>query len=719
MHRLPEAVQESIESSQIPSPPEILLRLLRTVDDEQATMADLAGIVGKDPGLASRILGVANSPALRRGRELKDIDTCLIALGTRLIRSLATCLAIQRLFERDARQDGVDIADFWTHSLLVGELARGIADIAAYPAPDEAYLAGLLHNIGELVMLSAIGEPYRRFLLNSADNPRLLGEETQLFATTHAEVGGWLIDRWELDSVLGDSVAFHHATPGQILTATALPQIVWLAQALVTLPDDTPDVGLVINGASFTVRKADLLAMREQAIERTRQIAEALGMALPETFPKRRTALPAQPPVQPATGNPAEDELATLMGGMALLQPLQQDLFQLGSDKEVLLALQESARILFELSKVAILLANDAGDALSGERVGGQPDLFRQLSIPLLASRSLAAAAVVQRQVRTTFDSQQPLPLLDLQLARALSAEGLLCIPMLARSRVIGVMICGLSARQHSRLQKRIPWLANFGKIAAISLDAALEAERHRQQVAAELTQQFTTQARQIAHEAGNPLGIIKSYLKILERKLPEDGGRQELAVLTEEIDRVANIVGHMTQTLKGATTGRDLDLVGVLNDFLMLYADTLFKTRGIRVETLFPASGVAIRINRDNLKQIVLNLWKNASEALTGGKTVKIAVSDNIIHDGANYVQLRIDDNGPGMTEEAIQALYRPKATPEGARRGLGLSIVGGLARQEGILITCRSQLGVGTSIALLIPRHDGNGAAAGGNAS
>lgn len=707
MHRLPEAVQDSIESSQIPSPPEILLRLLQTVGDEQATMADLAGIVGKDPGLASRVLGVANSPALRRGRELKDLDTCLIALGTRLIRSLATCLAIQRLFERNSRLEGVDIADFWMHSLLVGELARGIADSAAYPAPDEAYLAGLLHNIGELVMLNAIGEPYRRFLRNSADNPRLLGEESQLFATTHADVGGWLIDRWGLDSVLGDSVAFHHATPHDILTATALPQIVWLAQTLVTLPDDTPDVGLVINGASFTVRKADLLVTREQAIEHTRQIAEALGMSVPETFPKRCTTLAAPSPAPPP-GNPAEEALGELMGGMALLQPLQQDLFQLGSDKEVLLALQESARILFELSKVAILLANDAGDTLSGERVGGQPDLFRQLSIPLLASRSLAAAAVAQRQVRTTFDNPQPLSLLDLQLARALSAEGLLCIPMLARNRVIGVMICGLSPRQHSRLQKRIPWLANFGKIAAISLDAAQEAERHRQQVAVELTEQFTTQARQIAHEAGNPLGIIKSYLKILERKLPEDGGRQELAVLTEEIDRVANIVGHMTQALKGAKTGGETDLVGLLNDFLMLYADTLFKARGIRVETQFPASGVAVRINRDNLKQIVLNLWKNASEALTGGKMVKIAVSDNIIHDGASYVQLRIDDNGPGMTEAAIQALYRPQATPAGARRGLGLSIVGSLARQEGILITCRSQPGAGTSIALLIPRHD-----------
>ena len=79
-----------------------------------------------------------------------------------------------------------------------------------------------------------------------------------------------------------------------------------------------------------------------------------------------------------------------------------------------------------------------------------------------------------------------------------------------------------------------------------------MAAEHQRQQVQEELTQQFVRHAHQIVHEAGNPLGIIKSYLKILERKLPEDGVRQELSVLTEEIDRVANIVGHMTNALKG-----------------------------------------------------------------------------------------------------------------------------------------------------------------------
>lgn len=706
MHRLPEAVQASVETGKIPSPPEILLRLMRTVDDEQATVADLACIVGQDPGLASRILSVANSPALRRGKELKTLETCLVALGTRFVRSLATCLSIQRLFDKDSKLSSSEIADFWSHSLLVGEIARSIAEQSDFPNPENAYLSGLLHDIGELILLQAIGDPYRRFLANAAANPMLLAEEAQLFGTTHTDVGGWLIDHWELDSVLADGVAFHHTPATQIVGATTLPQIVWLAQALTALNDDAVELGQVINGASFNITKAALLAMRERAIERTRQIAEAMGISISSAFPKRTTQ-PSKPQVvNEAPLSPAEDDLSVMVSGMALLQPLQQDLFHLGSDKEVLLALRESARILFELPKVAILLANEQGDALTGEKVGAQPELFRQLSIPLLATRSLAAAAVIGRQIRTSFDSPQPLSLLDLQLARALSAEGLLCIPMLARQRTIGVMVCGLSAKQYARLQRRIPWLANFGKIAAISLDAVMAAEHQRQQVEEELTQQFTRQARQIVHEAGNPLGIIKSYLKILERKLPEDGVRQELGVLTEEIDRVANIVGHMTNALRSGSENKTINLVSILNDFLLLYADTLFKAQDIRVETQLPTSDIPIQVNRDNLKQIVLNLWKNASEALSPGKSVKIALTDNIIHDGGSYAQLRIDDNGPGIPEEKIQSLYQARALPDSGQRGIGLSVVGRLAKQEGILITCRSQPGIGTSIALLIPK-------------
>lgn len=708
MNRLPESVERTIETGNIPSPPEVLLRLMRTVDDDQATVSDLAEIVGQDPGLACRILSVANSPALRTGKELKTLENCLIALGTRLVRSLATCLSIQRLFEKDTKFSASEIADFWTHSLLVGELARGIAEQADFPNPDDAYLSGLLHDVGELILLQAIGNPYRRYLANVSANPQLVSEEVQLFGTTHSDVGSWLLDHWKLDSVLADGVAFHHTSADLISGATTLPQIIWLAQALTSLPDESPVLGQAINGASFKINKATLFAVRERALERTRQIAEAMGLEVSADFPKRSVQQQEAPVLPGVMPTPAEDDLSIMVGGMALLQPLQQDLFSLGSDKEVLLALRESARILFELPKVAILLTNEAGDALTGEKVGAQPELFRQLSIPLQSSRSLISAAVMTRQVRTSFESSQPLPLLDLQVARALSAEGVLCIPMLARQRSIGVMVCGLTAKQYARLQRRIPWLANFGKIAAISLDAVMAAEQQRQRVEAELTQQFNQHARQIVHEAGNPLGIIKSYLKILERKLPEEGVRQELGVLTEEIDRVANIVGHMTNALRAGGSSKSVDLVSLLRDLQLLYADTLFVAKGIRVETQLPDVEISVQVNRDNLKQIILNLCKNASEALAAGKTVKITLTDNLIQDGIAYVQLRIDDNGPGIPEDKIQALYRPKSIADSRGRGIGLSVIGSLARQEKIRITCRSQLGAGTSIALLIPKVD-----------
>lgn len=708
MNRLPESVERTIETGNIPSPPEVLLRLMRTVDDDQATVSDLAEIVGQDPGLACRILSVANSPALRAGKELKTLENCLIALGTRLVRSLATCLSIQRLFDKETKLSAAEIADFWTHSLLVGELARGIAEQADFPNPDDAYLSGLLHDVGELILLQAIGNPYRRYLANVSANPQLVSEEVQLFGTTHSDVGSWLLDHWKLDSVLADGVAFHHTSADLISGATTLPQIIWLAQALTSLPDESPVLGQAINGASFKINKATLFAVRERALERTRQIAEAMGLEVSADFPKRSVQQQETPVLPAVMPTPAEDDLSIMVGGMALLQPLQQDLFSLGSDKEVLLALRESARILFELPKVAILLTNEAGDALTGEKVGAQPELFRQLSIPLQSSRSLISAAVMSRQVRTSFETSQPLPLLDLQVARALSAEGVLCIPMLARQRSIGVMVCGLTAKQYARLQRRIPWLANFGKIAAISLDAVMAAEQQRQRVEAELTQQFNQHARQIVHEAGNPLGIIKSYLKILERKLPEEGVRQELGVLTEEIDRVANIVGHMTNALRAGGSSKSVDLVSLLRDLQLLYAETLFVAKGIRVETQLPDVEISVQVNRDNLKQIILNLCKNASEALVAGKTVKITLTDNLIQDGIAYVQLRIDDNGPGITEDKIQALYRPKSIADSRGRGIGLSVIGSLARQEKIRITCRSQLGAGTSIALLIPKVD-----------
>lgn len=209
-------------------------------------------------------------------------------------------------------------------------------------------------------------------------------------------------------------------------------------------------------------------------------------------------------------------------------------------------------------------------------------------------------------------------------------------------------------------------------------------------------------------HEAANPLGIIKSYLKILDRKIPDETGvRQELEILAEEIDRVASIVHRMSEIPKDQTPGA-IDPGELIRELLLLYGDSLFKAKGIHIETDLPEVALKVTCERDSLKQMLLNLWKNASEALSAGHQLTISLTDHVIHNGQTFIQICMHDNGPGMSENTMRAIHLPADAAGAGARGMGLPIVGELARQQGIEVICLSQKEKGTCIALLFPKTD-----------
>lgn len=709
MHKLPEHILQAIESGRVPSPPQVLLRLLQMVDNDRTTMAELAALVEQDAGLCTRVLTAANSPALRRGNQPVSLEISLVSLGTRLVRSIATCLSVKSMFDRRSGSLPVDLAAFWSHSLLVAELARGLASTADYAAPDEAYLAGLLHDIGELILLSAIGEPYAHLLASCDDESMLPALETARFGVHHGEIGTWVADQWQLDSVFADGILFHHLPASQITDATVLPQLVWLAHALAVCDEIPAELTTLAEQMLGAGSGAKLGALRDQAEQKMCVIAEVLGFSPADRVGGGRAwGLPQVQLPHAPEGDGADGEIAAIIGNMALLQPLQQDLFLLESDTELLLSLRESARILFGLNRLAFLLDDPLAGRLSGDGIGGQPAIFRHASIPTGVPRSLAAATAVGREIRSSFDGRAPAPaaLIDIQFARALASEGLLCVPMVARNSTVGVMVCGLSASLHARLSRRLPWLLNFGRIAAISLEALREAKTYRRQAELDASARFANQARRVVHEAGNPLGIIKSYLKILDGKLPDAAGvRQELAVLTEEIDRVAGIVRRMSEVPTAQPEASGVDIGELVRELLVLYGEALFRARGIHLDTTLPNVALPVLCGRDDLKQILLNLWKNAAEALTQGQRFAITLSDHILHNGRPFVEMRMDDNGSGMPAAAQRLLHRTAEPETSGQRGMGLSIVGALTGRLGIPVTCRSQAGEGTSIVLLLP--------------
>ena len=259
---LPEPIIHAIEAGRVPSPPQVLLRLLHMVDDDRTTIPELSALVGQDPGLTSRLLTVANSPALRRGNQLTSLDNCLVALGTRLVRSLATCLSIQKLFDQQSNIPAANLSAFWGHSLLVAEVARSVAVAARSSHPDEAYLAALLHDVGELILLAALGDPYARLLADATDETGLQAREMAEFGVHHGEIATWLTERWELDSSFADGILFHHASPEEIVTAGELPQLVWLAHALATAEDPAARVPALPAEILALTGSADLVALR-------------------------------------------------------------------------------------------------------------------------------------------------------------------------------------------------------------------------------------------------------------------------------------------------------------------------------------------------------------------------------------------------------------------------------------------------------------------------
>ncbi|MBC7961377.1 MAG: HDOD domain-containing protein [Steroidobacteraceae bacterium] len=715
---MPKAILDSIEATCLPSMPQVLLRFLRLSFDENTSMAELATLVGQDPALSARILTVANSPALCRGAKTGNLLQCLVNLGIRLARTLAACLVVQKAFSAAEDSHNYDLTGFWGHSLRVAEVARAISNEVGYHDPEEVYLSGLLHDIGQLLLLGSVGESYVPMLVLCRDEYDLRDVEKQRLGTDHAAVGAWLVDQWKLSSFMSDSILFHHAPAEEIVAADALSRIVWAAHVICyrhRQPDPDLDERLPDLAAVSLMTGIDLSrisAIYTHCSERVVSVAAALGItenADAKTLPHTST-IPLVNLSPKHYYTIADTLIEEAVRDMALMQPLQQDLASLGSEAEILLAVRESARILFGVGQLVFLLVNPEKSALSGANVSCQPELLQRLEIPLDSKHSLAATVALENRPRSTFEPEHPasISLVDVQISRVLGCEGLLYVPLHGRRRNIGVMAYGVSAAQALRLRQRLKWITSFASMAAISIENWRDMRDRELNLESTLTRQFEQHARKVIHEAGNPLSIIKNYLAVVNQKLPDDNAMiQELEILGEEIDRVSLIMRRMSNLAEALPEAGALDVNNVIENMLVLYGDSLFSSRDITIEKKLDHGLAFVNFERDSFKQILLNLWNNAAEAMSNGGSLVIATQADINQNGRTYIEVRVSDTGPGLPPDVMHSLFQPlDPNRRPGHSGVGLSVVAALVERLDGRITCQSKAGLGTSFSILLPQ-------------
>jgi HD-like signal output (HDOD) protein len=216
-------------------------RLLAMVGDDRFSLEDLAVVINQDPGLSARILGLANSAYFGQKNPILTIEDAIIrVLGLNMVKSLAFSIAVSGVFESSACRS-FDLREYWSHSLSIATLSRQIClavDRERRPDADGIYLAGLLFDIGVLVLVHEFPEEYSRVLLLVKEQPDrdMLQLEAELIGIDHRQAGVWLGHRWHLPesvvTIIAQALSEGGATDCECETALVGRVAEWVKSSL-------------------------------------------------------------------------------------------------------------------------------------------------------------------------------------------------------------------------------------------------------------------------------------------------------------------------------------------------------------------------------------------------------------------------------------------------------------------------------------------------------
>lgn len=684
-------IRNRLAAARLPAMPQILLRLLQLCQDDGAGMAEMARLVANDAGITSKILNVANSAAYQRSGQKTGLMQSLGALGSELIKTLVINESVYQAFNGFSSAAKIDMRPFWKHALGTAVLARDIARAMDYPQPAEAYLAGLLHDVGRLALLAAAPEDYAEHF-QADDNAALCGAELRTLQITHVQAGAVVAARWKMDSFMADAILYHHEPRVRLEGAHPLIRLVHLAHQLDAL-DPTqplaPDAGALCGLGAESLQE-----ICKGAATQVTKAAGFLGIDL--------SGLPERNDV-------AQQQLAEEVRNLTLLTELGQSLSRQKDATQLLALVRQQALLQLGLEDSAVFLLDASAQTLRGASMSEAQQRLGDLALRMAGGGALTEAALQQRVAFVNSQSGL-LSLTEEQLLRVFGTEHMVCLPLLAGTQCLGLLLGGAGAWQLADMQRRVRFLQGFGAQAGAALQAArLAAQPSRGEDDARLQalrQQTQDSARRVVHEVNNPLAIIKNYLEVLDDKLHrQEAVGAELGVLHEEIDRIGHIMGEWVGDAPAQLPGT-LEINQAVNKLVHLLRESKFMPVAVELVVRLPAQDCEVLGSADTLKQILLNLVKNAVEVLPRGGRIEIANNGQVQRNGRLFYALSVSDNGPGIPAEHRSQLFSPvQSSKPGTNRGIGLSIVHGLVKKLGGSIACASTSPKGTVFEICLP--------------
>jgi putative nucleotidyltransferase with HDIG domain len=200
----------------LPPVPHVAARTMELVRKEDTSVAELQKVISADQALTARILKMANSVFYSFDQKISTLSHAIVVLGFRAVQSMAIAASSRSLFVKKGVQFGLKEKLLWEHSIGAAMGCRQVARMVGFDKEEEAFIAGLLHDIGKAVLNQAIPRKYGKIVEQVYNEGRTFADvETEILAFDHSQIGALIAQKWNFSWDMVETIAFHHSVEAQ------------------------------------------------------------------------------------------------------------------------------------------------------------------------------------------------------------------------------------------------------------------------------------------------------------------------------------------------------------------------------------------------------------------------------------------------------------------------------------------------------------------------
>lgn len=760
----PELTLSHLDS--LPTLAPIAVRVIQITLDPRADAAELVRVLQGDAALAAALLRVAGSAAFGARGPVQTVERAVSLLGFPAVRSIVLAVKVFECFPQEAggARRAFDRREFWKHCVAVACAARRFA--AACPTlgvkPDEAFLAGVLHDLGKVALDAVFPKAYERAAARAEQTRGDIADaERAILGADHTVAGRQLASRWGLAPGLQEVIWLHHLAPDGLPSIVEAPAMIALVQLADTLARELR-IGYSGNNVFYdgAALLAENLGLPEGECERVAKalpgdVAELSGLlgidvATPEAV-CFDSILRANSELSRLNTDmtSANRRLAAAARVLRVLAQFDQAVRVSRDLAGVVSAAADAASLALQRRCVGVFALGERGVTLDVSWVGeGEDDRFSRVEgIPADLGEWIRLNGVL-----TDIPAHHAPPAVQRLFAALAPSPGegdWWLLPVLADGRLTGGVAYPSPRNERERTAEEAEELRAL--LARFSLaftrrnelsaarrlsDELAETNRRLQQVRGELLRSralgmIAEMAAGAGHELNGPLSVISGRAQMLQREIDDPEQARSLSMIVAKAHECSQIVTELMEFARSRPpTFAPIDVAAVLSE----------RREAWLLKAGLPASALRLELeprgdsrrrmltlaDRGQVAQAVDELLANALDALgEKGGTVTLAarvvppegiapspaahrpwdVQGQRRHEG--WIEIIVRDNGAGMPRDVLQRAFDPfySYRAAGRRRGLGLPRAYRVAEAHGGRIWLESEPGEGTTAHFALP--------------